>query len=99
MSEGSWNFTPVDGSSSRRLLELHPDPPAWKVVNDMDSSLKGTEVKNHVLDMKISKVSIKDRGTYTCSLKFKSITLSRSVTVEVLQGKCVLMNEFNVQIL
>ncbi|KAM9488606.1 CD4-1 molecule isoform 2-T2 [Clarias gariepinus] len=85
VSEGSWNFTPVDGSSSRRLLELHPDSLAWKVVNDMDSSLKGTEVKNHVLDMKISKVSIKDRGTYTCSLKFKSITLSRSVTVEVLQ--------------
>lgn len=90
---GSWSFSPPYHSESTvPLLRLHPNPtPTWKVLNGTHSSLSDTELKNHELNLKISKVSIKDRGTYTCRLEFGPKTLSRKVQVEVLQGECDLM--------
>lgn len=86
---GSWLFNAIPTSkSSVKLLELHPNPsPAWKVPSGTQSSLKETELKNHDLSVKISRVSVKDRGTYTCSLEFGLRKLSSRVQVEVLQGE------------
>ncbi|KAF4088376.1 hypothetical protein AMELA_G00082290 [Ameiurus melas] len=84
---GSWHFTPLKTSeSSLHLLKLQLGPsPAWKFPNGTPNSLMETELKNDELSVKISKVSINDRGNYTCRLEFGSRTLSRSVQVEVLQ--------------
>lgn len=87
---GSWSFAPLnDFESSSTLLELQTNPSfAWKIPSGKQSSLMETDLKNHVLDVKISRVSTKDRGNYTCSLGFRSGALSRHVQVEVLQGEC-----------
>ncbi|MCI4374712.1 hypothetical protein PGIGA_G00009090 [Pangasianodon gigas] len=84
---GSWSFTPLNSRVSLTpLLELHLNPsPAWKVPNGTNRPLMETVLKNHVLDVKIPKVSIHNRGTYTCSLEFKPRTLTRKVVVEVLE--------------
>ncbi|NP_001187155.1 CD4-1 molecule precursor [Ictalurus punctatus] len=84
---GSWHFTPFKSSeSSLPLLKLQLNPsPAWKFPSGTHTLLMETDLKNHELGVKISKVSINERGNYTCSLEFGSRTLSRSVQVEVLQ--------------
>ncbi|KAB5587060.1 hypothetical protein PHYPO_G00008570 [Pangasianodon hypophthalmus] len=83
---GNWSFTSLNSpASSTPLLELHLNSsPVWKAPSGTVSLFKETALKNQVLDVKIPKVSINDRGTYTCSVKFKSRTLTRKVVVEVL---------------
>ncbi|KAI5620451.1 CD4-1 molecule isoform X1, partial [Silurus asotus] len=86
-TEGSWSFSPLNRSeSSRTLLDLNFTPStAWKSPDGTQNLLMESEVKDTVLDVKISKVSVNNRGTYTCNLKFGSQTISRNVQVEVLQ--------------
>ncbi|KAI5105934.1 CD4-1 molecule precursor [Silurus meridionalis] len=87
VTEGSWSFSPLNRSESpRTLLDLNLTPSAaWKSHDGTQSLLMESEVKDTVLDVKISKVSVNNRGTYTCNLKFGSQTISRNVQVEVLQ--------------
>ncbi|TSR75255.1 C-X-C chemokine receptor type 3 [Bagarius yarrelli] len=84
---GSWSFVPVYSSESfPPLLKLHPNPsPIWKIPTGSQNWLMESKVKNHDLSVKISRVSIKHRGIFTCSLDFKSKTLSSRVQLEVLQ--------------
>lgn len=98
---GSWKFSALSiPEPSHTLLELHPNPtPAWYVSAGAKTSLMATEVKNHDLSTKISTVSIDNRGTYTCSLEFKSRTLSRIVKVEVLQGEHDLVKNLSLKLL
>lgn len=86
---GSWHFTPRKNIQSSITLELQLNPsPTWKVPPGTQALLMETELNNHELSVKIPRVSIKNRGTYTCSLEFGVITLSRKVEVQVLQGEC-----------
>ncbi|KAK2855109.1 hypothetical protein Q7C36_006978 [Tachysurus vachellii] len=84
---GSWSFTSLNGSASLPpLLKLHPNPsPVWKIPPNTPSWLIESEVKNNELGVKISRVSINHRGSYTCSLEFMKRTLRHRVQVEVLQ--------------
>ncbi|XP_062847675.1 CD4-1 molecule [Trichomycterus rosablanca] len=87
VSGGNWNFSPLDQpKSSKHLLTLQVKPsPFWKHLNGTRSSFMEKEVKDHDLSVQISQVNVEDRGTYTCSLKFRTKELSRMVKVEVLQ--------------
>ncbi|ROI36437.1 hypothetical protein DPX16_11378 [Anabarilius grahami] len=84
---GSWSFTPLsDQNQQQPLLSLSVGPVVrWDVTPDTDSRVKGRELKDTDLSIHNLPVSEKIRGEYSCSLTFKSKTLSRKVKVEVLQ--------------
>ncbi|KAI2655352.1 hypothetical protein H4Q32_017736 [Labeo rohita] len=86
---GSWSFTPLsDPPSTHPLLNLNIGPVVrWDVVNGTDGipTIEGRELKDQDLSIHNLRVSEKIRGNYTCSLKFKSKILSRTVKVEVLK--------------
>ncbi|XP_036451033.1 CD4-1 molecule [Colossoma macropomum] len=89
---GSWSFTPLNpthGPKEQLLLQLQP-PIAWKKTNNSDTPnkpfLEERELKDRDLSVKIPKVSLDVRGTYTCSLEFSvGRTLSRTLQLEVLE--------------
>ncbi|KAK2903182.1 hypothetical protein Q8A67_007895 [Cirrhinus molitorella] len=86
---GSWSFTPLSDPKSRKtLLSLSVGPVVrWDIVKGTDGipSVEGRELKNQDLSIHNLPVSEKVRGVYTCSLTFKSKTLTRNVKVEVLK--------------
>ncbi|KAK9960761.1 hypothetical protein ABG768_008596 [Culter alburnus] len=84
---GSWSFTPLsDQSQQQPLLTLSVGPVVrWDVTPGTNSRVKGRELKDMDLSIHNLPVSEKIRGEYSCSLTFKSKTLSRKVKVEVLQ--------------
>ncbi|XP_026854945.2 CD4-1 molecule [Electrophorus electricus] len=83
---GSWSFTPLNSSSLRPLLTLNLSSPAWRDSNGEKGFLQEKVLKERDLAVKSSQVSVKNRGTYTCSLQFKGgRTLSRKVQLEVLE--------------
>ncbi|XP_076827207.1 CD4-1 molecule isoform X2 [Brachyhypopomus gauderio] len=83
---GSWKFTPFNSSDPpHTLLILNLTPPSWKVLNE-DRFLEHKTLNNRDLSVKSSQSSVKNRGTYTCSLHFNGDKkLSRTVQLEVLE--------------
>ncbi|XP_048009362.1 uncharacterized protein LOC125243632 [Megalobrama amblycephala] len=92
---GSWSFTPLsDQNQPQTLLSLSVGPVVrWDVTPGTDSRVKGRELKDADLSIHNLPVSEKIRGEYSCSLTFKSKTLSRKVKVEVLQGQLMETHE------
>lgn len=85
---GSWSFTSLSDQNQQPLLSLSVGPVVrWDVTPGTDSRVKGRELKGTDLSIHNLPVSEKIRGEYSCSLKFKSKTVSRKVKVEVLQGR------------
>ncbi|XP_048010152.1 uncharacterized protein LOC125244174 [Megalobrama amblycephala] len=84
---GSWSFTPLsDQNQPQTLLSLSVGPVVrWDVTPGTNSRVKERELKDKDLSIHNLPVSEKIRGEYSCSLKFKSKTLSTKVKVEVLQ--------------
>ncbi|XP_051575470.1 CD4-1 molecule [Myxocyprinus asiaticus] len=86
---GSWSFTSFsdqNNQTTKSLLSLSFRPTiTWNVTNGAPITVQGRELKDQDLSIHKLPVSEKIRGVYTCSLKFTSNTLSRSVQVEVLQ--------------
>ncbi|XP_067259724.1 uncharacterized protein [Chanodichthys erythropterus] len=84
---GSWSFTPLSDQNQQTLLTLSVGPVVrWDVTPGTNSRVKGRELKDTDLSIHDLPVSEKIRGEYSCSLTFKSKTLSRKVKVEVLQA-------------
>ncbi|KAL7886533.1 hypothetical protein AOLI_G00042540 [Acnodon oligacanthus] len=89
---GGWSFAPLNLThrpKQQLLLQLQPSA-AWKKTNDSGAPnkpfLQERELKDHFLSVKIPKVSLDVRGTYTCSLEFSpGRTLSRTLQLEVLE--------------
>ncbi|XP_048010166.1 uncharacterized protein LOC125244178 isoform X2 [Megalobrama amblycephala] len=93
---GSWSFTPLSDQNQQTLLSLSVGPVVrWDVTPGTDSRVKGREIKDTDLSIHNLPVSEKIRGEYSCSLTFKSKTLSRKVKVEVLQDLPINQSSFN----
>lgn len=90
IQEVQWDFFPKPSlgpvsKDGRRLFNLSlDDPVAWKV--DQRKGLSVSDVTNGNLTLTRNRGKEEDRGSYTCSMKFKNgVTLRGTVHVEVLQ--------------
>lgn len=83
-SESSWTFMPLNGLSENTLLTMKASAsPSW--TKSSNSSFSGKHLNTPKFSVQSSRVSVNDRGRYTCNLKFNSKTLHKVVMLEVLQ--------------
>lgn len=87
---GDWTFTPLGNADQQPLLSLIVGPQIkWDVAKDAHIPVQQRTVTNKYLSILDLPASEKNRGEYTCTLVFKSKTLSRKVKVHVLQGRYI----------
>lgn len=90
--EGHWQFFPSSTSSlssePQRLFSLSlEDPVSWK-PHETRGLTPVSDLKNRNLSLGRRRGDGGDRGDYVCTLKFNnSLTLKRTVRVNVLEGK------------
>lgn len=83
---GEWTFTPLGSKNQQTLLNLIVGPQMkWDVTKGAHIAVQQRTVTNKNLSIIGLPVSDNIRGEYTCTLVFKSKTLSRKVKVHVLQ--------------
>ncbi|KAM6968314.1 CD4-1 molecule [Aplochiton taeniatus] len=84
---GSWTFTSLRQAVPKKLYSLSTDdPPAWMEVQSaglLVSALQPDGPRD--LSLSRSRVTMADRGQYTCAMDFHKVTLKSIVLVEVLQ--------------